>query len=184
MSIAILGWGSLIWNPRALPLKSNWLKAGPSLPIEFSRISSNSGLSLVIDPTNGRIVPTRYALSAQADLGDAICDLRAREGTTARYIGFVDLKHGRHRSTIYPNAAGVICDWATDNGLDAVVWTDLPSNFEKRLGVPFSLENAQKYLKGLAKNVARRAREYILNAPAEVDTPLRRELIRTGWLKT
>jgi hypothetical protein len=42
MSIAMLAWGSLIWNPRDLPISGEWRQAGPVLPIEFSRISDNS----------------------------------------------------------------------------------------------------------------------------------------------
>jgi len=38
--IAILGWGSLIWDPQELELAdSAWHVDGPSLPIEFARVS-------------------------------------------------------------------------------------------------------------------------------------------------
>ncbi len=39
MKIAILGWGSLIREPRGLPIDGEWQKDGPVLWIEFSRIS-------------------------------------------------------------------------------------------------------------------------------------------------
>ena len=184
MRIAILGWGSLIWCPRGLPQEGSWEKGGPHLPIEFSRISSDGRITLVIDPTNGESVPTRFALSPRADLEDAICDLRTREGTTATNIGFIDLKHGTERCKVYPKAAAVIHDWAKGKEFDGVVWTDLPPNFQDELRMPFSLENAQKYLNGLPKSVAQQARKYIQNAPPEVDTPLRRNLLQSGWLKS
>lgn len=183
MRIAILGWGSLIWDPGDLPREGSWEQGGPRLPIEFSRISSDGRLTVVIDPTHGEPVPTLFALSPRADLEDAICDLRAREGTTARNIGFVDVKYATERCTVYPNAAAVIRDWARANGFDGVVWTDLPTNFQDEIRMAFSVENAQKYLNGLPKSVARRARKYIQNAPAEVDTPLRRKLRQSGWLE-
>jgi hypothetical protein len=44
MRIAILGWGSLIWDPRDLPISGPWQCGGSVIPIEFSRISEN-GLS-------------------------------------------------------------------------------------------------------------------------------------------
>ncbi len=54
--IGIIGWGSLIWDPRGLPIKCKWHKNGPELPIEFSRISQDGRLTLVIDKnTRGRV---------------------------------------------------------------------------------------------------------------------------------
>ena len=54
MSTAILGWGSLIWDPRDLQQHIGpWLKLGPVLPIESSRVSSGRWLTLVIDDENG-----------------------------------------------------------------------------------------------------------------------------------
>lgn len=50
MKIAILGWGSLIWNPENLNYYTEfgWSKNEPKLPIEFLRISNNGRLTLVI----------------------------------------------------------------------------------------------------------------------------------------
>ena len=61
MKIAILGWGSLIWNPRILKVAGDWTLDGPTLPIEFSRISDNDRLTLVIDEMDGTELVTRYA---------------------------------------------------------------------------------------------------------------------------
>ena len=40
MKIAILAWGSLIWQPKELAYNKTfgWQKDGPILPIEFARI--------------------------------------------------------------------------------------------------------------------------------------------------
>jgi len=44
--IIVLGWGSLIWDPRELKIKnSEWQKDGPNLPIEFARISQDGRLT-------------------------------------------------------------------------------------------------------------------------------------------
>ena len=52
MKIAILGWGSLIWQPKDLKFDANigWKEKGPILPIEFARISKDGRLALVITP--------------------------------------------------------------------------------------------------------------------------------------
>jgi hypothetical protein len=41
MKIAILGWGSLLWDPADLQLATPFEPGGPSLPIEFCRVSKN-----------------------------------------------------------------------------------------------------------------------------------------------
>lgn len=68
MKIAILGWGSLIWDPRALrTVGKKWSDGGPTLKIEFSRISSDDRLTLVIDEANGSEVKTLFIISAFDD---------------------------------------------------------------------------------------------------------------------
>ena len=46
--IACLGWGSLIWDPKDLPIESGWHTDGPHLPVEFTRVSGGERLTLVI----------------------------------------------------------------------------------------------------------------------------------------
>lgn len=174
--IAILGWGSLIWDPKALPIKGGWQKGGPLLPIEFSRISNGSRLTLVIDPEHGVPTKTRFALSSRFALDDAIEDLRFRENTKIHYIGHLE------RTTVasskgQQNTASVldeIEEWAELNGVDAVAWTNLPSNFEQHNGRPFSVPNAIDFFRSLPESEKNAAFEYIANAPDEVDTPFRK----------
>jgi hypothetical protein len=136
----------------------------------------------VIDPCHGEPVPVRFVRSGREELSDAICDLRAREKTVSRRIGVVSLRDGPENCTVYPAMAPRIRDWARATGFDAVVWTDLPSNFEEEIGASFSVERAEQYLKSLPRTVAERAREYIQKAPEEVNTPLRRRLYESGWV--
>jgi len=185
MRHVILGWGSLLWGKGSfpLPLSSQWDSAELLLPLEFSRVSQSrqGALTLVIDPENGEHCPTSFANSSRNLLADAICDLRCREGTISRRIGFVDLVSGAERSNVYPGLGDMLRCWAEERGFASVVWTDLPSNFNEDDRGPFTVESATEYLRGLNPDGARRAREYITCTPANVVTPLRRHLENSDW---
>lgn len=179
--IAILGWGSLISNPGRAAITSGWAHGGPVLPIEFSRVSRDGRLTLVIDPDHGVAVPTRYAESVRATLEDAISDLGHREGTVAKNIGFLDLVNVSSRSR-HAQTLEAVRAWARSHDFAAVVWTDLPGNFAEKTGIPFSAKSAVGYLGQLLDHRATAAREYVEGAPAEVDTPVRR-LASAIWRK-
>lgn len=180
--IAILGWGSLVWDARGLPRQTGWQRGGPGLKIEFSRISTDRRLTLVIDPRDGELVTTRYCQSARRDLNDALCDLCAREATVMNRIGYVNAHSDDARCQADREAQPLIRAWAQELGFDFVVWTDLPSNFAEKRGVAFCVDRAIEYLRSLREDAADRARDYIRRAPEEIDTPLRRALASTEWL--
>src|SRR5262245_27762249 len=144
MRIAILAWGSLIWDKRDLPISGVWQCGGPVLPIEFSRISSRGEragcLTLIIDEQNGVDVRTRFAPSPRSNLDHVIDDLCDREDITrSDRIGYVNLVRNTERTFArqqHPNACNTIKAWAQARGWDAVVWTALPSNFEEAVQRP------------------------------------------------
>jgi hypothetical protein len=183
--IAILGWGSLIWEPREDFKKyiGSWKEDGPVLPIEFSRISNsrNGALTLVIDPDNGSQVRTRYTFSNRKEPDDAVCDLRTREGTILRHIGFIDLKN-KVSMGHYTFIIDKIKLWAVQKNFRAVIWTDLPSNYVEKNKEVFNAKKAIEYLKNLTKEGQKSAKEYIRNAPVEVQTSLRIEVTKDPWL--
>lgn len=76
MIIAILAWGSLLWDPRNLETTGEWFYGYPLLPIEFARISSGNRLTLVIKP-NFDLVTTLYAVSSKDDFVAAGRTLKA-----------------------------------------------------------------------------------------------------------
>lgn len=183
--IAILGWGSLLWDRGTNfdAFHGPWIDGGPSLSIEFSRVSgSRSGaLTLVLDEDHGSLTQVSYCLSTRSVLGEAIEDLRCREGTVARRIGFVTRSdESRSRS---PSVKDAILAWMGNSSLGAVIWTDLPSNFQESTGLPFSVEVALEYLSGLDADGKRLAQEYIDRAPAYVDTPVRRAWVEINGKK-
>jgi hypothetical protein len=185
MNIAILGWGSLVWDPRELAHYGPWRTGGPSLRIEFSRLSCDGRLTLVIG-RKGPAVPTRFALSPRTDISDAVEDLRKREGTIRRHIGFLIAATGsssRQEFTEQVDVDEVIKPWCLSQQIEACVWIALPSNFKKELGIGFSPDEAVAYLERLGKTMRKKALRYIRNAPEEVDTPLRREVSKK-WPST
>ena len=173
--IAMLGWGSLLWDKDEEfdERHGRWRSGGPTLKLEFSRISKSRGgaLTLVIDPENGVETQVRWSLSRRPGLGDAVEDLRKREKSKLRWIGIYSAagdRRGRDEEVL-----SVIEDWAGEHGLDGVVWTDLPGNFEDETGERFSVDTAMRYLKTLRGDDREKAFRYIENAPAFVRTPLR-----------
>ena len=173
MRIAVLGWGSLIREPRDLPIVGGWRHRGPRLPIELSRMSHTRGhLTFVIDPRHKRLLPTRYALLRLDRVADAVSALAAREGCPPRRIGYVTAKRGaRHRSRTGQWRG--VQKWLERYGLDAAVWTDLPPQPGR-----FTVDAAIRRWKRWPQLVRAAAREYVNMAPAEIDTELRRRLAR------
>ncbi len=173
LRIAVLGWGSLLRRPGQLAIRGDWHNDGPCLPIEFARISHGKHLTLVIFPRR-RLVQTYWAHSQCPTLDPAIKNLAMREGTPDRNIGF--LHRDGSQSTRFPRYVPRLRTWLTTHGLDAVVWTDLPSNFEKETKQRFSNSAALDYLRLADPPVRATATDYVRIAPAQTRTQLRPRL--------
>jgi cation transport regulator ChaC len=183
--IAILGWGSLLWDsrPEFDQRHGAWRLDGPMLKIEFSRISASraGALTLVLDAQHGADTRVAYCLSLRTSLPLAIEDLRTREGTTLSNIAHVRASGtGQSRDSVTQSA---IAAWATVQKFDAVVWTDLQSNFRAKTKTQFSVDAATAYLRSLSVEGRRAAFDYIDKAPYFVDTPLRQARKRMTGLK-
>lgn len=104
MKIAFLGWGSLIWDRCELKSKGKWKNDGPSLPVEFRRLSGKGRITLVLYPDAEDV----QALWAHADftkLGEAMENLCDREEIPRAHIdriGFA-IVGGRSRCNAVPN---------------------------------------------------------------------------------
>ena len=181
MRIAIHGWGSLIAKPGGLPLSGGWQTDGPMLKVEFSRISADGRLTLVIDP-QGSKVRTYYAVSARNDLDDAVCDLRIREGTIAENIGTCSKDGSRNRSEKHPDVLPVVQAWLNSSEFDAAIWTDLESNYREKRRCSFEASDALAYLESLPPVCRENASSYIVQAPEQTRTSFKTYLQSKGWL--
>jgi hypothetical protein len=121
-----------------------------------------------------------WGLSSVHILDDAVDRLRLREGIPAKNR---DKHVGRWSANgTSQDVPPEIIDWATKNGLDAVVWTDLPAKFRGEEGVIPSAEDVVRHLDSLTTERRRNAEEYIRKAPKQIDTDFRRHIeTKLGW---
>ena len=182
MNIAVLGWGSLIWDCGDLCIDGEWHDDGPELPIEFARISSCKRLTLVLHK-GAENVQTLWVNSGLDNLEDAIHNLKERERTSANKIGCIDLNSRCCRCNVIPEIADRIRDWAREKNLDAVIWTDLATNFREERNADFTEENVIAYLECLKdQGNEKSAEEYIRKAPCQIRTRMRQEIEdKLGW---
>lgn len=176
MKIACLGWGSLIWDSRELNIqKEKWLEDGPVLPIEFSRISSDGRVTLVIDK-QAASVNVLWAEMEQDNQKEAVCLLAKREGTKCENIHSVAVDE-----TTNDDIKTIIINWLKETGFDAAIWTGLTPKEENSKKRPSDVEIV-KHLKNLDECDKKRAGEYIRRAPAQITTAYRTRIEKEfGW---
>ena len=177
MRIACLGWGSLVWDPRELPILRHWFSDGPLVPVEFLRQSSDGRITLVI----GQEVPvvrSFWALMDTPDLAIAREALRQREGTSSKRPDHIGAwQYG----TKAPESIAGLDRWADVTQVEAVVWTALPPKIGAVERAPSS-EEVIAYLSQLTGSARDHAEQYIRRAPRQIDTPYRRQIESTlGW---
>lgn len=172
--IACIAWGSLVWDARSLPVSGEWMKDGPSLPIEFARESADGRITLVLCE-GVKLVPACWAMLNVDDVANAICALAEREGITRRIahdIGQWDLVGGK----MYGMYATAIAAWARGKALDGVVWTNLPCGFRERRGCMPTQSEIVNHLASLSSDALERAMEYVKMTPRQIDTTYRKAI--------
>jgi hypothetical protein len=181
--IACLGWGSLIWDPRTLPVRSEWCTDGPPVRADFIRKSADGRITLVLHESLPS-VPSLWAIVDTDDPERARTALGEREGIQPhRHSELIGLWHSNleppHR-TITDLPA-----WAQAHNVRAVVWTKLAQNFHgdnsQRIATSDEIIAYLSELEGETRDVAER---YIRNAPHQIDTEIRRAIeARLGWAR-
>src|ERR1700761_737680 len=137
MQIAVIGWGSLISSPAALRLQTRWYRDGPSLPVEFARISGGNRLTLVIHPPS-RNQQTLWAAAASDDLPQVRENLREREETQLRLIQTASAD-GVFSEGVADCVKESVSAWLRQKPhLSGCVWTGLPSNWERERNCIYS----------------------------------------------
>jgi hypothetical protein len=172
--IACIGWGSLVWDPRSLPVVGGWKADGPMLPIEFARESADGRITLVL--CDGvKAVRSYWCLLSVEDVSAAMLVLAYREGISSRMakdIGRWNLVDDKSHGA----CAAEIAEWVKAQGLDGVVWTNLPCGLRESRGVMPTEEDVLAHLAQLVGESLESAKRYVEMAPAQIDTAYRRSI--------
>jgi len=176
--IACLGWGSLIWDPRELPIRRYWFDDGPLAQIEFTRKSSDERITLVID-SKAEPVRLLWAQMLPMTLQGAKEALRDREGLR-EVKGWEAKIKGWSATEKAPSLIPGLADWARAHEIEAVVWTSLSPKFDDK-DRP-TIEDVVAHLKSLNGTMRENAERYIRRAPLQIDTEYRRRIeAELGW---
>jgi hypothetical protein len=177
--IVCLGWGSLIWCQKALPVIGEWQADGPNLPIEFARESRDGRITLVICE-GVPAVTTLWAPLNVPNLDAAKMALAMREGVTAANVRYSIGWWSPAAASEHPGAA-VIGQWAAARNLTGVIWTALKPKIGTDNRVPTQVE-VVGHLGGLQGLQRDTAEEYVRHAPRQIVTSYRTAIEGTlGW---
>ena len=184
--IACLAWGSLVWDPRTLPMIGQWHVDGPMLKVEFKRRSRDGRITLVLSE-NARLVQSLWVQMASRNLPAAISDLATREGIPAEKMG--ELIGSWSKGDLPPKEIPHLAMWAQTHDIDHVVWTNLPEKLPKVHGSDHSDESDvisylkeldatdRKHHKSHARDTKRfLAEQYIRRTPQQIATAFREEI--------
>lgn len=177
--IACLGWGSLIWDTRELPIHRQWFADGPIIKVEFLRQSNDKRITLVIH-ASAEPVRCLWALMKVQILEDAKKLLAAREGIIEKNID----KHigSWSRGDDDPTCIIEIGNWVASRGVEHVIWTALPPKFNGKNDKCPSPEEVVTHLSDLRGPERDNAEKYIRCTPRQIDTPYRRQIETSlGW---
>jgi hypothetical protein len=169
--IACLGWGSLVWDPKELPIHRDWFRDGPFVPAEFARQSDDGRITLVLHPT---ATPVRalWAIMDCTTQEDAREALRKRERIPSRNRDHIAVwTQGQSE----PEAIPGLARWAASIGMNSAVWTALPPRFNGQDRIPNEQEVVD-YLRSLRGRVRETAEEYVRHTPRQIDTTYRRRI--------
>jgi hypothetical protein len=190
--IGCLGWGSLVWDPRGLPIRGTWFTDGPFLPIEFAHQSEDDRITLVIVRNEDKpLVRSLWTVMSVPDVDQAKERLAEREGIKNNIAKYIGVWSSSQSQSDDPNDSNDpikrIGAWAKRIGLDAVVWTDLHPYFKYRDGRTHTetptKEDVVSHLSDLRGQKRDNAERYIRMTPRQIDTDYRQYIeAKLYWL--
>lgn len=174
-TIACLGWGSLVWDTRELPIRKGWFNDGPLVPVEFLRQSKDGRITLVINE-DGPPVRVLWALMEATNIEDARRALGVREGIPEKNWS-THVGAWLRQDNAPPAAMPTLDQWAQSCGIDGVVWTALPPKLDARSdGSRATVDEVIAHLACLEGRTREVAEQYVRKAPRQIDTPFRRRI--------
>lgn len=184
MKIACLAWGSLVWDPRTLPHVAPFREDGPPLPIEFSRVSLDGRVTLVVD-LGAPLLQTFWVPLEVGSLDEAIGALGIREKIVSdrrgEWVGSHSLGGAPVANGLMPGIDG----WLSERSLDALVWTALPTRTPEGEEALPPLEVLVAHLESLSDESLARAEQYVRRTPRSIRTPHRARFESIfGWHPT
>jgi hypothetical protein len=180
MSIVCLGWGSLVWDPRNLPLASEWYVDGPFLPIEFARQSQDGRITLVL-ATGAQLVRSLWCYLEVDSLEEARRRLAEREGISERNVK-VSIGWWSGTGGAHGECADIIGRWGDRIGANSVVWTNLRCRFDGQRDQVPTEEELIAHLRGLDGETLERAETYVRRTPQQIRTRFRSLIENSlGW---
>ena len=184
MNIVYLAWGSLVWDPRGLPIQRYWFNDGPFASVEFARQSTHGRITLVLDE-EAQPVRLLWARTTLSDPEEAVEALREREGIPA--------SGRKSRIGIWSGGATApknipsLPAWAGAHGVEVTIWTALGPRYRKNDEIEYTegrppISWVLDYLQTLTGPKRDLAERYFRCAPRQVDTEYRRYVEATlGW---
>lgn len=179
MKIAVICWGSIVWDKGSLKTLGDWKSDGPELALEFCRLSSfgksKEKVILALNESSPRCV-TYWDLLVATDLKTARNNLRDREGAVTD-----DIETFTRNQNPLSTAAVQIDSWLKLHPeIDAVVWTGLESNWSKYRHTKFSTDDLIQYFDSKKDSLVK-IKEYFDKAPTQILTAARAAF--TKWCR-
>jgi hypothetical protein len=178
MKVAVIGWGSLVWDPRELATDSRWHKDGPELPVEFVRKSKTGRLTLAIHGSSSA-QRTYWALSTLDTVEAARENLRQREGSpTIASIRYAWRNEGRDKADSIDRRVRHWLQGRVD--VEAAIWTGLTPTLRGEDVVAQAVDYLARLEPGT--ELYKLAREYVVKTPPQIQTKVRKEMQKRGWV--
>ena len=166
----------MIWDKRDLDIEEEWYKDGPLLPVEFTRISSNGRVTLIIDQ-EAEPVQVLWAKMTMTDVKTARESLRVREDCSLNRIHWID--QGSAGENVVQE---IIKHWIKVKGIDGAIWSGLSFSERTNYQRP-TIEAIIEHLTALLGEIAHLAETYVRRTPVQVATVYRARIEEDlGWI--